>query len=150
MSTRTVRIMPLFVAVLVVVLSSCSEEESTFERNETYPITGQILVDGKPEQQIVVRCNPVSQAEGAHPITASAFTDAEGKFSISTYEGGDGAQAGEYKLTFVWGQINLLTGAYGGPDKLKDKYADPESSEFTVTVESGKQNDLGVIELTTK
>jgi hypothetical protein len=78
----------------------------------------------------------------------SALTDTEGTFSLSTYETGDGVPAGEYKLTFVWGQISLLNGQYSG-DKFNGKYADAAKSEISLTIASGDEtHDLGVIELT--
>ena len=78
-----------------------------------------------------------------------AFTDEEGKFEISTYESSDGVPAGEYALTFMWGKWNM-SGSYGGPDKLNDRYTDPKTSEVKVTVKDGEPTDLGTIELTTK
>ena len=84
------------------------------------------------------------------PISVAAFTDEEGRFSIGTYEGADGAPEGEYKLTFLWGQFSLMSGQYGGPDKLKKRYLNPEKSEFQFTVKPGEPTDLGTIELTTK
>jgi len=77
----------------------------------------------------------------------SGFTDPEGNFSIGTYQKGDGAPVGAYNLTFMWGQHSLFTGRYGGPDKLRGLYNDPEKSEVTVTVREGKPNNLGEIKL---
>jgi hypothetical protein len=39
---------------------------------------------------------------------------------------------------------------YSGPDKLNDRYSDPEKSEIKVTVMPGEPTDLGEIKLTTK
>jgi hypothetical protein len=116
---------------------------------KTIPITGKILLDGKPQPEIQVQALPVS---GSTPTntTPSAFTDAEGNFAIQTYEAGDGAPAGEYKLVFRWRQINLMTGRYGA-DKFQGKYSDPAKSEHQVTVsESDEPIDVGTIQLSTK
>ena len=69
---------------------------------------------------------------------------------IATYEASDGVPEGEYVLTFMWGKINLISGGYGGPDKLNGRYTDPETSEVKVTVKAGEATELGTIELTTK
>jgi|GEM_PF-6901309 len=50
----------------------------------------------------------------------------------------------------MWGAISLMSGRYEGPDKLKGRYSKLEKSEFSVTVEDGKENDMGEIALTTK
>ena len=119
------------------------------ERVETYPVTGIVKVDGQPVEKIAVRLHPVGGQQGKALPTASGFTDKDGKFSIGTYESGGGAPAGEYVLTFQWGQLNLMTNQYGG-DKFKGKYLDPKKSQFKVKVEPGKPTDVGVIELSTK
>lgn len=128
--------------------AACGSEQRGGPRVPTYPIVGQVTVDGAPAGNLLVMCH-VMDGEAAVPISISAYTDAEGRFSISTYEGGDGAPIGNYALTFEWGQINLMSGRYGPPDRLNGKYADPETSEVTVTVVEGQEADLGVIELTT-
>lgn len=118
-------------------------------RVETVPVTGVVLIDGQPQERVAVRAVPV-QGETPTATTPSAFTNAEGGFSLSTYESGDGVPVGEYKLTFQWGQINLLSGRYGG-DKFEGKYDNPDKSEYQITVTEGSEPiDLGTIELTTR
>jgi len=135
-----------FLAVCVV--EGCAEKLPDGPRVPTTPVAGVVLVDGRPAEYLSVSCEP--QFERAAEIPgASAFTDKDGKFAISTFEAGDGAPPGKYKLTFMWGQINLLNGQYGGPDKLKGRYRKAASSEHEVTV-GDQPLDLGTIELTTK
>ncbi|MFV1966544.1 MAG: hypothetical protein ACC628_14055 [Pirellulaceae bacterium] len=134
-------------AAFCLLLCSCGEEGPP--RKETYPVTGEVYVDGKPVVQLAVRCINVTGIDKADPTFSSAFTDEEGKFEISTYEQSDGVPEGEYILTFEWGQWGL-SGSYGGPDKLKNRYKDPKKSAFHVTVESGKPADVGRIDLSTK
>ena len=134
-------------AILLILISGCKDEPRGGPRVPTSPITGQVLVDGEPAHYLLVKCHP--QGEAAVPTTISGFTDENGRFSISTYEQGDGAPAGEYVLTFMWGEIAIMSGRYGPPDKLDGRYADEETSEYTVTVEEGVPSDVGVIQLTT-
>lgn len=128
----------------------CSEEQRGGPREITSPITGVIHVDGKPVGDLRVKAVPENPQGVNESLSISGFTDPEGKFSLSTYEAGDGAPEGDYKLTFMWGQRSLMSGGYGAPDKLKKKYLDPKKSEHSVSVIKGVPNDLGIIELTTK
>lgn len=119
-------------------------------RKTTYRISGTVQVDGKPANYLAVRAHPVAGVDKGDPTYSSAFTDEEGKFVLSTYESGDGIPEGQYTLTFNWGEMNLLSMSYGGPDKLKERYDDPAKSEFKITVGPDQPEDIGVIELTTK
>jgi 5-hydroxyisourate hydrolase-like protein (transthyretin family) len=133
--------------LLAVVAAGCDRQP---DRKKTYPVTGQVYVDGEPAENLAVRANPVKGIDKADPTVSSAFTDADGRFAFSTFERGDGIPAGEYQLTFVWGQMNMFSMQYGGPDKLKDRYSDAAKSKVTVVVGDAESHDLGRIELTTK
>lgn len=116
----------------------------------TFPLIGEVYVDGSPAENLAVYCNDVSAADKTADTPSAAFTDANGKFSISTYKQADGIPEGEYVLTFMWGQLNVFNASYGGPDKLNERYTDPMRSEFKVKVEKGKPIDMGRIQLTTQ
>ncbi len=138
--------------LLVMVLSAigCKKEAVIGDRVPVVPVKGIVTVDGEPVESVAVTCVPVGGKSESLPAS-SALTDKEGKFEIGTFEGGDGAPPGEYKLIFKWGQLNLMNGRFEG-DKLNGRYSDPEKSEFTVTVKEGDKEgvDLGIITLTTK
>ncbi len=134
----------LAATVVVMLCLGCSEPKGG-PRVETFPVTGTVLVDGAPASGLLVACYPQGEAEVNHRL--AVLTDEQGAFSIGTYEAGDGLPEGEYKITFEW-----IEGAMLGPesDKLKGAYADPDESEYTVTVAKGDDNELGEIKLTTK
>lgn len=136
----------VILCVAVMSVAGCGGEPRGGPRVDTYPITGTVLVDGEPAATLQVKCHPSGDIGVATSV--ASLTDPEGKFSISTYEHGDGAPEGEYKLTFIWGQYGF--NGYAGPDKLNERYTDPEESKHIVTVKKGEKNDLGTIELTTK
>lgn len=136
------------VATCCLLLCSCGKKDES--RKETYPVSGVVTVDGQAVDALAVRCTDVNGLDKENPTISSAFTDEEGKFEISTYESADGMPAGEYVLTFMWGEWNMISGSYGGPDQLKDRYADPKTSEVKFTVKEGEPTELGTIELTTK
>lgn len=136
-------------AVPLLALSGCGSDEPY--RKETVTVQGQVHVDGQPpDSPISVQCHDVNGLDQEHPTFSQAMTDTEGRFTISTYESGDGVPPGSYALTFEWGQLNLMSGQYGGPDKLKGRYSDPQTSPFRFQVESGEPLDLGRLELVTK
>ena len=136
------------IAAWCLLLSSCNKEEAF--RKETFPVTGEVYVDGQPAAQLAVECHDVAGIDKEHPTVSQAYTDESGKFQIATYEAADGVPAGEYVLTFMWGQYNAISASYGGPDKLNDRYTDAETSEERFKVVEGEPTDLGRIELTTK
>ena len=140
---------PVAISAICLLLVFCSCAKKDPNRKETYPVAGEVYVDGQPAANLAVYCTDVKGLDKERPTLSSAFTNDEGKFEISTYESADGIPEGEYILTFMWGQMNKISG-YGGPDKLKSKYNDPKKSEHKFTVEKGKPTDLGRIELTTK
>lgn len=144
----------MVMTVVTLTVVGCSRGPKGVPRDPVTRVSGTILIDGKPEQMVSVQLarvgEPDSTATTSKALTPASFTDAEGKFSIGTYEGGpngDGAPKGEYALTIQWGELNLIGGLYSG-DKFKGKYADPAKSEFKVTV-ADKPVDLGNLELKT-
>lgn len=122
----------------------CSEAPRGGPRLDTTPVTGVIEVDGEPAEGVLVECHPQPGADTIkYPLTA--MTDAEGRFSMSMYQAGDGLPEGTYNLAFVWEEMGIPP-----KDKLKKAYADPRKSNHQLTVVKGESNDLGVIELSTK
>jgi hypothetical protein len=130
-------------------LSGCGGTEAY--RKDTFPVTGTVTVDGAaPGSDVQVECHPVNGMDTEHPSISRTSTDADGKFSISTYESGDGVPAGDYLLTFMWQNFNLVSREYSGPDKLNGRYSDSKKSEIRLRVSGEGPTDMGVIALTTK
>ncbi len=95
--------------VLCACLCLCSCSEHLPDRAPTYPVTGQIYVDGQPAAGLQVECHSVSGMDSAAPTVSATTTDPDGKFAISTYLSGDGVPEGEYRLTFVWRKLSLIS-----------------------------------------
>lgn len=124
-----------------------------YERLETVPVTGRVTVDGQvPTSPIKITCHAVNGMNAEHPTYSWSLTGEDGTFEISTFDQGDGVPTGEYALTFYWGEMNLVSMGYSGPDKLNDRYADPATSQVRFTVTAGESDpiDLETIALTTK
>lgn len=137
-------------ALAIVCLHLCSCAEKTPDRKPTFPVTGRVQVDGRPAAQLSLTCHDVKGLDPLQPTVSSAITDQDGKFALSTYQSGDGVPEGEYVLTFVWANFDLISKSYGGADGLKGRYSDPQKSEWRFRVQAGKPIDLGCIELSTK
>lgn len=134
-------------ALIALATVGCGEKPF---RKQVAAVTGKIQVDGKePGSSIKVVCHSQHASDAEHPTFSQGFSDDQGNFKISTYETGDGVPEGEYVLTFEWGKMNVLSASYGGPDKLKGRYAKPDKSEIKITA-AGEPIDLGTIELKTK
>lgn len=61
------------------------------------PVEGVVTIAGSPAADISVQFLP-DAAEGALCPTSVAVTDAEGRFRLRTYEGGEGAVAGGHTV----------------------------------------------------
>jgi hypothetical protein len=80
----------LFLAIVGIVLIGCSNSS----RPPTYPVTGTVTLKGVPVSGAAVTFVPT----GSEGEAASAITDANGKYSLTTWEAGDGARPGEYRV----------------------------------------------------
>lgn len=85
---------------LVISLSGC-----TGSNNPVAKAGGVVTLDNKPVPDLVVTFTPIpgeTQFQGEAGMTgktASGRTDSNGKFTLSTYEIGDGALIGKHKVT---------------------------------------------------
>lgn len=113
-------------------------------RPTLYDVQGSVLYQKvRPAAHALVILHPVDATGRMERVRPHGVADASGKFRLSTYMPDDGCPAGEYRVTVVWPQ--QLPGAEGddeggdsGPDQLKGKYADPETSGLTLTVQAGE------------
>jgi hypothetical protein len=122
----------------VTIFTGCNASPSNLN-----PVQGQVIVNGQPlpNAQVVLRSDdpsiPVAQGQ----------TDAEGKFSLSTFEKHDGAAEGEFKVTVAYYRhIQVEGDLYPGPNVLPQKYSDPARTELRVSVRKG-ENQLPPITL---
>jgi hypothetical protein len=85
--------------------------------------------------------------DGAWPHTSlpTATVTDDGSFRIGTFAADDGAPAGTYVATVQWFPVGK-DGSVGG-NALPQKYAVPDTSPLTVTVQAGV-NDLPPLEIT--
>lgn len=106
-------------------------------RPRRVPVAGRVLIDGKPLSFGVVQVWP---ADGRQ---ANAMLDKDGRFRFTTYDEHDGCLLGTHPIAVIAREQITPTKMYWHTPK---KYARPESSELTVTIE--KPMDDLLIELT--
>lgn len=116
---------------------------------ETFPVSGQIKVNGKSPARAEIRFQPRVPLEDPlnRSIQPYAIVEVDGSFQVSTYQDGDGAPPGEYAVTVIWPEITIEGGEeIFGQDKLGQRFADPTKPVATVEVVEG-DNEIPVIDL---
>ena len=63
------------------------------EQPPTFPVSGTVTSNGKPVERATIVFVPAANGE-----PAAGITDANGKYQLTTFSAGDGAQAGEYRV----------------------------------------------------
>jgi hypothetical protein len=115
-------------------LSGCGNDG----RLDVYPVTGTVTQKGQPIQGAkVVFFGQEEHLKAAGVPIPEGETDASGKFALKTYEEGDGAPAGTYKVSISWMEVVRPSEdpeATVEQDRLKGRYVDPEKSGLTATV----------------
>ncbi|MBN2024225.1 MAG: hypothetical protein JW809_15690 [Pirellulales bacterium] len=106
-------------------------------RPKRVPVSGRVLIDDKPLAYGFIRLTPM----GARPATATL--DAEGRFTLTTFEPGDGVVPGAHPVSVLAAEpLSGSTQRWHAPKK----YANPRTSGLSATID-GPNDDL-VIRLT--
>jgi hypothetical protein len=131
-------------ALSLVAFVGCSPAAS--DRVPVYPVEGTVSFGGKPIEGALIVLHPQA---GSDPkvLPARGQVDSAGKFTLTTYEAGDGAAAGEYSVTVVHTPLVTVAGdAVAGPNVLPRKYATPTDTDLKVSITAGP-NTLPALEL---
>jgi hypothetical protein len=132
------RTAPLLLVALVSGSLSCS---SGGESVRLHPVHGHVRWRNHLLDRALVILHPV----GDYPETLQrplAYTNEEGKFTITTTRPGDGAPAGQYRVT-----VELREKTRTGVEKVKgrnllpERFSKPETSGLTFEVKEG-DNEL--------
>src|SRR5262245_35991478 len=133
-----------FALLPLIALAGCSSTG----RLPTYPVTGQILYNGEPLKGVDVAFHRVDpKNDTGYPPHAT--TDADGKFTLSTFLKDDGAPAGEFRVAVAFAVEAIDEGSDQGKRlsfQVPEKYHRAETSGLTVTIKPGS-NDLEPIRL---
>ncbi len=128
----TPRFALLLAAGFVLMPLGCRDDKG---RKLTFPVTGRVTLDAKPAEHAMVVFHPLA-GTGLDAVKPRGTVKPDGTFTLTTYDGDDGAPAGEYTVTVeLW-----LAGNRDGDspsNRLNVKFARPETSGLTATVLPG-------------
>ena len=128
------------IAALLIATTGCGDGVT---RIPTHRAQGQVLWEGKPLANAFVVLHP----ESPDLVPARASTDASGNFTLTTFDTGDGAPAGDYKVTVAFYQpINQGGSLVPGPNIIPPKYSDAAATQLRVSIREG-ENQLPPVTL---
>jgi hypothetical protein len=118
------------VIIAVGAVVSRADATSLDARLATFPVKGSVVVGKEPPKGAFVVFHPISSTPNA-PRPAGYVTKFGG-YSLTTYESGDGAPPGDYRVTIEWRQA-------GGQraKALSEKLASPKTTTLRAHVTSG-------------
>lgn len=106
----------------------------------TIPVKGVVTLKGQPLPDAVVSFYPTQ----GRP--ANGQTNAQGEFSLSTFQSSDGALPGNYTVGITEPVEMPPEGDYSIPEpkppRFAVKYTDPKQSGFTAEVKAGAENNF--------
>jgi len=122
----------VFLASTLALVAGCGRS-----RPDCAHVSGQVLIDGQPLRGGTIRLYPAN----ARP--ASARIGAVGRFTLKTFDDGDGAVLGAHPVTVTWVEdLSDSRRRWLAPKK----YADPSTSDLTAVIDG--PTDSLIIELT--
>ena len=128
-----------FVAFTAGGCSRQHEDKWSKRRPAVFPTTGSVTWNGEPAAGALVTLHSLS-----HNVAASGRTDGKGEFALTTWRQGDGAVAGDHRVTI---ETIVIAGydAEGGVievNAMPPMYEKPENSGLTATVSDKGKNQL--------
>lgn len=141
---RTVRFIGFAtLAALILPLFGCSRGDAN--RVAVHPVQGAIQFRGQPMEGAFVSLHTKSGNNGIPTPRATVAKD--GTFTVTTYDGNDGAPEGDYVVTVQWYRpVRVGNDLVGGPNVLPAKYASAQTSDVKIRVAAG-ENQLQPIQL---
>ncbi len=120
---------------------------------KTSPVSGVILIDGKPPElmtAVELKLYPKGRKIKPDDRVPKCTAGLDGKYTFSSYRDGDGAEPGEYVLSVE--MLRRAPGAVFGPDQLGNNFNSPDNEDprFQVTVVDGQPTEIPTIDISTK
>jgi hypothetical protein len=116
----------ILLAAALLLAVSCSGRKSV------YPVRGKVLFEGAPAVGARVQFHPENQS-AEQPFAPVGEVDKDGTFRLTTYSHEDGAPAGRYTVTVLWGKPSKGGDGY---DQIwvPERYLSPATSKLTADV----------------
>lgn len=125
-------------AALPLLLAGCKGNNNP----ATYPVTGVVKFKGQPLANVIVTFFPTD----GRP--AAGKTDGEGRFTLTTFQPGDGALPGNHKVTVAEPAPEMAEGDYSVPEAKPPAfpvtYTDQRQTDLTFEVKAGGENDFTI------
>lgn len=122
----------LLAIISLLAATGCGKDDG---RLPTYKAAGQVVWNGQPLAHALVMLHP----EDPSLVPVQARTDETGAFTLTTYETGDGAPKGNFKVTVSYYPLVKNGNSYEpGPQVIPPKYADPKATELRVSIVEGE------------
>jgi predicted phosphodiesterase len=117
-----------------------SEELGVPEKNrkKTHRAGGKVFLDGKPVPNATIVLWSQNTKTKRYSRVADGLSESDGSYRLSTYKAFDGAPEGDYTLTAVRHEPQFDETGRRTPNRLPERYAQPETSPLKGTVRSGK------------
>jgi hypothetical protein len=129
---------------VAVAVSGCGKAKEPWET--THPVSGLVTFKGKPVADAELSFFPEDKSY-PETVRPRAKSGPDGKFSVWTYEQGDGAPAGRYKVTAVHFEVGLSKDTViTKPNDLPAKYSRLETTDLVVEIK-GEESELPAINL---
>jgi len=143
----------VLVAALMALVTGCNQGKDRWaaKRPQTVPVSGIVMYKGEPVEKAQINFVPASATDSA----AYAISKADGKFTLSTFETGDGAPPGSYQVTVNKKSVETIPNPNdpSGPPQgskevsyLPQKYGSLSTTTIEITVPESGTKDV-VIEL---
>ncbi|MGC1274163.1 MAG: hypothetical protein WBC44_10690 [Planctomycetaceae bacterium] len=101
-------------------------------RPPLHPTQGLLTINGEPAAGAMVVLHPADgksfDDRGTRP---KATVNADGTFELTTYQNGDGAPAGDYRVSILWLMEPDSSSRW---DRLGGRYANPDSTDLRVSI----------------
>ncbi len=139
--------------LVTLIVAGCAGPAGDPNRPKTVPVSGTVTYNGDPVEGATV----TFMTDSAEGKGAVGRTDASGHFTLMTFEPGDGAVPGNYKVTVTKTKTEgtlseeeankYLERGENPPapavtDLLPEKYKSPETSGLTAEVTEGGENNF--------
>ncbi len=128
----------------IATLTGCIKGKEPWEI--THPVTGTITFKGRPIKDAELSFYPEDKSfpESVRPKAKSIEG---GKFEVWTYVQGDGAPAGNYKVTVVHNEVTVSKDTIvAKPNDLPEKLSKLDTTDLQVQIVAGK-NEIPAIEI---
>jgi hypothetical protein len=103
----------------------------------TFPVTGQLLVNGQAAESATVVLHPLSH-DGLGHVTPSGTVDADGYFRVKTGPGRDGAPVGNYAVTIHYSpRVVTDQSSSRGWNVFPQRFARPSTTPLRANVTEG-------------